>query len=210
MYLVPPAVERGFEGVFEPQRVVSELLPVSSAFMKMLVAAHEAMLDQASLMVLEHHNDGKGKIMSERNFQVGDLVLLPYPTAPPSKLHARVAGPFRVVEINRNLVTVQDITGSRTLQRDISMVVPFRTSADTTEKELLEIAASDLGESVVTSISGVRGNSAKKQTLEFEIHWEDGEVSWEPYSAVSKLELLDEFLAKSADKKLRQMVSKPK
>jgi hypothetical protein len=210
MYLVPPAVERGFEGVFEPQRVVSELLPVSSAFMETLVAAHEAMLDQASLMVLEHQRDATKKVTVERNFQVGDLVLLPYPTAPPSKLHARVAGPFRVIEINRNLVTVQDITGSRRLQRDISMVVPFRTPAGMTEKELVEVAASDLGESIVVSISGVRGNSAKKQTLEFEVHWEDGEVSWEPYSAVCKLEILDEFLAKSADGKLRRMVSKPK
>jgi hypothetical protein len=210
VYLVPPMVDRGFEGVFEPQRMVSELLPVSTEFMEMLVAAHEAMLDQASLMIMRHQNNAADQVVSERNFQVGDLVLLSYPTAPPSKLHARVAGPFRVTVINRNLVTVQDITGSRVLQRDISMVIPFRTSNGVTESQLVEVAASDLGESVVVSISGVRGNSSKKQLLEFEVHWEDGEVSWEPYSAVSKLELLDEFLAKSPDAKLRRMVSKPK
>ena len=153
MYLVPPTVGKGFEGVFEPQRVVSELLPVSTEFMKMLVAAHEAMLDQASLIILEHQNNSVGQAVAERNFQVGDLVLLSYPTAPPSKLHARVAGPFRVTEINRNLVTVQDITGSRVLQRDISMVVPFRTPSGMSESQLVEVAASDLGESVVVSIS---------------------------------------------------------
>ena len=71
-------------------------------------------------------------------------------------------------------------------------------------------AHSDLGESVVVSISGVRGNPAKKQSLQFEVRWEDGEVSWEPHSNVSKLKVLDEYLAKSTDARLRRMVSKPK
>jgi hypothetical protein len=150
--------------------MVSELLPVSTEFMEMLVAAHEAMIDQASLMIMRHQNNAADQVVSERNFQVGDLVLLSYPTAPPSKLHARVAGPFRVTVINRNLVTVQDITAG--------MVIPFRTPNGVTESQLVEVAASDLGESVVVSISGVRGNSSKKQLLEFEVHWEDGEVSW--------------------------------
>jgi hypothetical protein len=79
-----------------------------------------------------------------------------------------------------------------------------------TEAQLVEVAASDLDESVVISISAVRGNPSRKQSLEFEVHWEDGEVSWEPYSAVSKLELLDEFLTRSSDPKLRRLVSRPK
>jgi hypothetical protein len=208
VYLVPPAVERGFEGVFEPTRVVSELLPVTTKFMKVLVTAHERLLDQASLLLLE----AQGKLVKpnteERNFRVGDLVLLTYPTAPPSKLHARIAGPFRVNKIERNLVTVQDITGTRVLQRDISVVVPFRVPAGTTETSLIEVAASDLGESVVTSISGDRGNPAKKDSLEFRVQWEDGETTWEPYSAVRNLSVLNDYLTQSAHAKLRRLAAK--
>jgi hypothetical protein len=210
VFLVPPAVERGLEGVFEPERVVSELLPITTEFMKELVTANERLLDQASSLLLERQNRLAGPVVEERNFKVGELVLVSYPTAPPSKLHARVSGPYRVTQIDRNLVTVQDITGSKVIQRDISMVVPFRVPAGTTEAHLKEVAASDLGESVVVSISGVRGNPAKKQSLQFEVRWEDGEVSWEPHSNVSKLKVLDEYLAKSTDARLRRMVSKPK
>ena len=210
VFVVPPTLERGLEGVFEPERAVSELLPVTTEFMKVLVEANESLLDQASLLLYDRQKQLVGQAVQEKNFGVGDLVLLSYPTAPPSKLHARVAGPFRVTQIDRNLVTVQDITGVRVLQRDISMVVPFRVPAGMTEAQLVEVAASDLDESVVISISAVRGNPSRKQSLEFEVHWEDGEVSWEPYSAVSKLELLDEFLTRSSDPKLRRLVSKPK
>ena len=136
-------------------------------------------------------------------------MLLTYPTSPPSKLHARIAGPFRVVTIDRNLVTVQDITGTRTLQRDMSMVVPFRVPVGTPESKLVEIAASDLGESKVIAISQARGNPSKKQTLEFEVQWEDGEVTWEPYAAVRKLSVLDDFLALSSDARLRRLSTTP-
>jgi hypothetical protein len=210
VYLVPPAVERGFEGVFEPSRMVSELLPVSSEFMKVLVMAHERLLDQASLLLLERQNLLVGPELKERNFQVGDLVLVSYPTTPPSKLHARIAGPFRVTAIDRNLVTIQDITGTRVLQRDISMIVPFRVPAGATEAQLVNVAASDLGESVVSSIIGVRGNPLKKPSLEFQVQWEDGEVSWEPYLSVRNLSVLDDFLAKSTDAKLRRLATKGK
>jgi hypothetical protein len=209
VYLVPPAVERGLEGVFEPTRVVSELLPVSTGFMKSLVTANERLLDQASLLLLERQDRLITPEVKERNVHIGDLVLLTYPTSPPSKLHARIAGPFRVVTIDRNLVTVQDITGTRTLQRDMSMVVPFRVPVGTPESKLVEIAASDLGESKVIAISQARGNPSKKQTLEFEVHWEDGEVTWEPYAAVRKLSVLDDFLALSTDARLRRLSTTP-
>jgi hypothetical protein len=90
------------------------------------------------------------------------------------------------------------------------MIVPFRVPAGATEAQLVKVAASDLGESVVNSITGVRGNPLKKSSLEFQVQWEDGEVSWEPYLSVRNLSVLDDFLAKSTDAKLRRLAAKGK
>ena len=51
------AVGSGFEGVFKPQLVVFELILFSTKFIKVLVATHEVILDQASLMIINHQNN---------------------------------------------------------------------------------------------------------------------------------------------------------
>ena len=141
------------------------MIPITSDFMAKLVVAQEALLDETALTLLEEQNDIKHRepVALDLNFEVGDLVLLSYPTAPPSKLHARVAGPFRVLRLEGNLVTLGDITGSRELQRDISMIIPFRYQEDMKDSELITVAAADLGESVVESIVAFRGNPKKKK-----------------------------------------------
>ena len=180
--------------------------------MSMLVTAQEALLDEAALTLLEEQNELKHKepIALGRNFEVDDLVLLSYPTAPPSKLHARVAGPFRVKNIDRNLVTLADITGSRELQRDISMIIPFRYRDDLKDLDLVAIAAGDLGESVVIDIVAYRGNLKNKKELEFQVQWEDGDLTWEEYEKVKHLETLDDFVTRTNDPKLFRAIGKKK
>ena len=196
MYLTPPALDRGFTRFFEPERVVSEMIPITSDFMAKLVVAQEALLDETALTLLEEQNDIKHRepVALDLNFEVGDLVLLSYPTAPPSKLHARVAGPFRVLRLEGNLVTLGDITGSRELQRDISMIIPFRYREDMKDSELITVAAADLVESVVESIVAFRGNPKKKKELEFQVLWKDFDLTWEPYEKVRHLRCLDDFV----------------
>jgi hypothetical protein len=50
------------------------------------------------------------------------------------------------------LGTLGDITGSRELQRDISMIIPFRYREDMKDSELITVVAADLGKSAVESI----------------------------------------------------------
>jgi hypothetical protein len=135
-------------------------------FLKKLVAAQEALLDETALKLLQEQQELKklDTVAVGPNFEVDDLVLLSYPTAPPSKLHARLAGPFRVLRIDKNLVTLSDITGSRELERDISMIIPFRYRCELKDVDFIAIAAGDLGESVVAEIFEHRGD-LKQKTL---------------------------------------------
>jgi hypothetical protein len=212
VYLTPPALDRGFTRFFEPERVVSELVPVSHDFLKTLVNAQEALLDATALRLLAEQQELKNSdpVTVARNFDTGDLVLLSYPTAPPSKLHARVAGPFRVLKIEGNLVTCGDITGSRELQRDISMIIPFRFPSSMQQSDLLAVAAGDLGESVVSEIVAHRGDVKKKSTLEFQVRWEDGDLTWESYDKVKQLQELDQYVDRCKDVKLFRAMGKRK
>jgi hypothetical protein len=44
--LTPPALDRGFTRFFEHERVTSEFVPVTHDFLKKMVVAQEALLDE--------------------------------------------------------------------------------------------------------------------------------------------------------------------
>jgi hypothetical protein len=212
VYLTPPALDRGFTRFFEPERVTSELVPVTHDFLKKLVAAQEALLDETALKLLQEQQELKklDTVAVGPNFEVDDLVLLSYPTAPPSKLHARLAGPFRVLRIDKNLVTLSDITGSRELERDISMIIPFRYRSEMKDVDLIAVAAGDLGESVVAEILDHRGDLKQKALLEFQVRWADGDLTWESYDRVKNLLELDDYVNRRNDAKLFRVMGKHK
>ena len=191
VYLNPPDLDRG---LFEPFRVHEETLPVTTEYMQHLVRAQEIMLDMSSMMLWKQQEKLRAN-MSEpepSEFPVGSYVLLTYPTRPDSKLSDRLAGPYQVKNRQGNLMTLQDLTCERTLERDVERLVPFLHPG--TPEDMLRLAAEDLSESEVDSILNHRGNFKKRSSLEFQVQWTDGEVSWEPWDTVKRLELVTVYL----------------
>jgi hypothetical protein len=167
--------------------------------MQSLIAAQEQMLDLTSLRFWDEQ-DALRRLSTEpepTEFPLGSYVCLRYPTRPPSKLHDRLAGPFMVDDIKGNLYKVRDLTCSRYIERDVSFLVPFLHIG--TEEDMMRIAAADLDETAVDKIDDVRGNLSRKSTLEFQVHWADGEVSWEPWDTVRKTAELSFFLQTAWD-----------
>ena len=79
--------------------------------MNELRAAYEAMLDAISQLVYAkqlkfEEQTGTANITE---FKPDDLVLMKYQTQAPSKLHDRVAGPYRVLKREGNLVYIHVI-----------------------------------------------------------------------------------------------------
>ena len=46
----------------------------------------------------------------------------------------------------------------------------------------------------VTAIIDHRGAAKKRKTMEFRVQWDDGEVAWESWDIVKKLEALDKYI----------------
>jgi hypothetical protein len=68
--------------------------------------------------------------------------------------------------------------------------------APITPVDLIALAATDQDEFIVEAILAHRGNAKKKSSLEFLIKWqgyEDEFNTWEPYSLVKDLQLLDQY-----------------
>ena len=124
--------------------------------------------------------------------QVGDLVLVSYVVRPPSKLAARWAGPFRVLKVDGNRITIEDLTDGSTRTVDISRLKIFRGDADPQK-----IAAADLGESTAIRIDAFKGQPKKRSSLRFQVVWSDGDITWEPWQNIKKLALLEDFVAKT-------------
>ena len=95
----------------------------------------------------------------------GDYVLLSYLVRPPSKLHARWAGPYEVTAREANNLSLRDLTGGPDLDVDVSRVKRFLQDGTVEPKAL---AAADLGESEVAKILGHRGSTRKRSELEFQ------------------------------------------
>ena len=83
-------------GLFEPFRDHSALSPASLPYLHALQDAQESLLDITAKHMADHQRRllGKAGPIVPTEFPTGTYVLFEYLTRPPSKLHARAAGPF--------------------------------------------------------------------------------------------------------------------
>ena len=113
---------------------------------------------------------------------------------PPSKSADRLMGPFQVVSTERNNVTVKDLTADNYHTYDISRLRHFIVAPGIDPRD---IAAADLAEEVVRKILKHKGNPKQRKTLQFEVEWEpDGDITWESWETMRKLDILDDYLVK--------------
>ncbi len=56
------------------------------------------------------------------------------------------------------------------------------------------VAAADLGEVQVDAILAHRGSVRERASLEFQVQWSDGDVTWEPWERVKKLVAVEDYI----------------
>ena len=66
-----------------------------------------------------------------------------------------------------------------------------------TADDMMRIASADIDETAVLSIDDIRGQLDKRSTLEFQVTWSDGDVSWESWETVRKTAEVSHFLPSS-------------
>jgi hypothetical protein len=172
--------------------VVSDYLRDLQAKQLTLIQATQSYLNESA-----SKRDAKVDISDKVLFDVGDYVLLSYPSRPPSKLSGLNRGPLVVHRKLRNdIYEVMDLITSKVYQVHISRMRGLRLPPDVDNSELLRIAGLDHQEFVVESIIDHRGNLRKKSSLEFLVRWkgfEPSDDSWEPYANIKDVSALDDY-----------------
>jgi hypothetical protein len=172
-----------------------------------LQVAYERLLDETSMHILKEQEglreELKGVVPTE--FEVGSFVLMSYLVRPPSKLAARWAGPFRILSRKANSVELEDLTGGPSKTVDVSRLKPFLVAPGVDVKA---IAAADLGEASVDAILAHKGNARKRSSLEFQVQWSDGDVTWEPWEKVKKLSAVDDYIKTYPGPSLQSLLQK--
>jgi hypothetical protein len=147
----------------------------------------------------------ESKGVEPTEFAVGALVLMSYAVRPPSKLAARWAGPFRILSRKANSAELEDLTGGPTKTVDVSRLKHFVVAPGV---DVQAVAAADLGEAQVDAILAHRGSARKRASLEFQVQWSDGDVTWEPWERVQKLAAVDQYIRASPGPDLKPLLQK--
>jgi hypothetical protein len=163
-------------------------------------------LDETSLHILAEQTrlqeEYQGVVPTD--LAVGTYALMSYVARPPSKLSARWAGPYRIIARQGNSAELQDLTGGKNKTVDVSRLKPFFAVHGL---DIHAVAGADLGEAKVDAVLAHRGNARKRGTLEFQVQWSDGDVTWQPWESVRKLAAIDEYIRAFPGKDLKSLLS---
>jgi hypothetical protein len=159
-----------------------------------LQVAYERLQDETSMHILQEQEKARAEFVGAipTDFPVGSFVLMSYLVRPPSKLSARWAGPYRILARKANTTELEDLTGGPTKTVDVSRLKPFIVAPGV---DVQAVAAADLGEAQVDAILAHRGSVLKRASLEFQVQWSDGDVTWEQWERVKKLAAVEEYVA---------------
>jgi hypothetical protein len=137
----------------------------------------------------------KGQPTATTNFAEGSYVMARFPGRAPKLLKWR--GPFLVLSRDGNAYHLQDLTTLSNIELDVKFLKSF-DAASHSAATLKSIADIDTGEEVIDYIVSYTGNPAKRNSLEFRVHWKDTEPTEDTYHwhrDLSTTAALDIFIA---------------
>lgn len=135
-----------------------------------------------------------------KEFQLGDYVLVTYPSQRPQKLSSLLRGPLLVVGKHGNNYDCLDIISNRVVTYDVSRLFKFLATDALevpTEDAARDLNLADRQEFEVDFIVEHKGTHRRKRDLQFRIRWvgyPPEEDTWLPYSEVKELAALDAYL----------------
>ena len=111
-------------------------------------------------------------------FAVNDLVLKTVRTPTihwkKEKLGPNFTGPWKVVSVNKNDYVCEHITHGIRQEFHVNMLKPYFGTVETAKAAALL----DYDQFIVKQITNYVGDPLNRKTMEFETHYEDGDVTW--------------------------------
>ncbi|MBS0647573.1 MAG: DDE-type integrase/transposase/recombinase, partial [Verrucomicrobia bacterium] len=143
-------------------------------------------------------------------FHVHEWVLVNFPTSPPTKLHPKRQGPYRVTKKQHRSYTVENVVTKRSYKVDVERLTRFQVGNNSLE-DIERLLSKDLQEYIVESIIDHRRD--EKQQWEFLVKWKGYDASsntWEPFENLKHNVVLKDYLKKRKIKLSSKAVQVPK
>ncbi len=175
------------------RQYIDNLLSVQAKVLQ-IAQTHQLKNDHSNLSKKEGKEEPKA-------YPPDSFVLLRYPAGlgndhrPPSKLHTKWQGPFRVISNIGDSYTIQNMVTMKSSKHHIKELTPFRWNAELVDPR--EVALTDRDEFVIEKVIDHRGDLTKKSSLTFKVRWQGysaEEDTWEPWSQLRDTEALHVYL----------------
>ena len=147
---------------------------------------------------------GVSSVKQLTEYELGSMVLVSYPSGPPTRLHTRWRGPMEVVQANKAEYTLKDLVTNKLRVYHIKRLKPFFYNPLHTNPR--EVAAKDLQEFVIDSIRDHQGSFTNKSDLTFTVHWAGYDTEDDTDEPWSNLKDTDQLHAYLTDNKLEQHI----
>lgn len=146
----------------------------------------------------EQQAELEGKVLDNQptvvdQFHVDEWVWLSYPERPPSKLHPRRSGPYKIISKKNRTYEVQNILTNKVLKVDIERLSRV-TLDDTSIENIKNLLSRDLQEYIVESVLEHRNNNGKHQFLIKWLNYPEEQNTWEPYENLRDNIFVKEFI----------------
>ena len=144
---------------------------------------------------------------TQEKIEIGDYVLVENPHST-GKLEYKMEGPFRVVDLDREEATVQNLTGQKR-ERRVRFDRLSKFKQDHSNQK--DIVMMEKDEYNVEKIIRFIGNVKKPKTLKFEVQWEgypnSEDNTFEPIQHLKKNSIFIDFCKSHTNKDIRKLVS---
>ena len=144
----------------------------------------------------------KGALVSSPQYEVNSFVLLRYPASlggghkGPTKLHLNLRGPYKIVAIQGDRLTLQHLVTEKLSTHHKAEVTPFISGSSLDPKQ---VAMRDQDDYDIESILEHTGDFADKDSLRFRVRWAGFNAftdTWEPWRNLRSTDALHDYLRK--------------
>ena len=194
-------------GIFIPHLIPNQNQTRLSEWVAGMLTSQAEVIAIAKQTQLRHDNNHFARFTPLRTeFEINSFVLAKYENSdhrPPDKLMAQYKGPFRVVNCNNNIYTVQNLISSQLEDYHVTNLRPFIFDPNDTDPR--EIANKVLGLVDVETIIKHKGHKLRKKQMKFLVKWKgfsDKHNQWLDWKDVRDLAVLHTYLANNKLKSL--------
>jgi hypothetical protein len=185
-------------GIFVPSTEANRNAQPLSDYMIKMLAVQDNILTIARNIIIFADSMHLGTYPALRtDYAPGTFVLVKYREgAPPTRLHAVLKGPFRVIGGQNPVFNLLNLITNQSKEYQVSDMKPFLF--DPLHTSPIDVVRKDYLEFFVEAILKHSGNRhSKKTNLRFYIKWlgyEDDRNTWEPYSNIRDMTVCHEYL----------------